>query len=50
VYDQPRWLPPGYALDILNPDVVILRRPNPRMCKGKRTSLLQRRSLGRWAR
>jgi hypothetical protein len=29
--DRPRWLPPGYVLDILDPDVVILRRDDGSM-------------------
>jgi hypothetical protein len=29
--DRPDWLPPGYVLDILDPDVVILRREDGSM-------------------
>jgi hypothetical protein len=29
--DEPHWLPPGYALDVLDPDVVILRREDGSM-------------------
>jgi hypothetical protein len=29
--DRPRWLPSGYVLDILDPEVVILRREDGSM-------------------